>query len=201
MARKPKAAGDTKDALAHALLNLLLSGKPLGKVRVKELTDACNVDRQTFYYHFKNVQEAAQYIYESEIQATFADEGIDDLCELDWKTRIGRTLMLVEERPQLQEILTPALGDAALRKEIHHRICLEMETEFMPHLLEAGMPPSQSKDRTLYLTHMLESVLMAWLNGEIELDVPTVMDRIEEMLQDYVAGVNQRMHGQDARQS
>lgn len=196
MARKPKAAGDTKDALAQALLKLLLDGKTLGSVRVKELTDACGLDRQTFYYHFKNIGEAAQYIYERELRATFEGEGVESLEQLDWKTRIGRMLMLLDEKPFLHDILMPALGDSALRKKIYSLIYRELEIEFLPHLLSTGMDTATCEDRAEYLTYMLESVLMAWLNREMELDVPTVLDRIEEVFQDYVAGVRQRMQGQ-----
>ena len=201
MARKPKAAGDTKDALAQALLKLLLDGKTLSSVRVKELTDACGLDRQTFYYHFKNMSEAAQYIYERELRVMFEDEGISSLEELNWKTRIGRMLMLIDEKPHLHDILVPVLGDSALRKKIYSLIYAELEKELLPHLLETGMDSATCEDRASYLTYMLESVLMAWLNREVELDVPIVLDRIDEMMRDYVAGVRQRIQGQSCAQA
>lgn len=44
----------TKGKLALAL-KAVLEYKPLDKVRVHELTDRCDLHRQTFYYHFEDV--------------------------------------------------------------------------------------------------------------------------------------------------
>ena len=35
----------------------LLKKKPLDKITVKELVEACQISRQTFYYHFSDVLE------------------------------------------------------------------------------------------------------------------------------------------------
>ena len=44
----------TKEKLARALEELLES-RPLDRVRVHDLTDRCDIHRQTFYYHFTDV--------------------------------------------------------------------------------------------------------------------------------------------------
>ena len=42
----------TKKALAETLKKLLSKNK-LNKITIKEITEDCGVNRQTFYYHFK----------------------------------------------------------------------------------------------------------------------------------------------------
>lgn len=51
----------TKKALAVSLKKLLLK-KPLDKITVKDITDQCGVNRQTFYYHFDDVADLIEYI-------------------------------------------------------------------------------------------------------------------------------------------
>ena len=46
----------TKRALAASLIKLL-SQKPLDKVTVKDIIEDCGVNRQTFYYHFKDIYD------------------------------------------------------------------------------------------------------------------------------------------------
>ncbi len=58
-------AQTTKRALA-ASLKKLLSKKPLDKITVSDITDDCEVNRQTFYYHFKDVYDLIEWIYTSE---------------------------------------------------------------------------------------------------------------------------------------
>jgi probable dihydroxyacetone kinase regulator len=55
----------TKKALA-ASLKKLLSTKPLDKISVIDITEDCEVNRQTFYYHFKDIYDLVEWIYTSE---------------------------------------------------------------------------------------------------------------------------------------
>lgn len=55
----------TKKALA-ASLKKLLSEKPLDKITVIDIVEDCEVNRQTFYYHFKDIYDLVEWIYTSE---------------------------------------------------------------------------------------------------------------------------------------
>lgn len=50
----------TKRALAASLIKLL-SQKPLDKVTVKDIIEDCGVNRQTFYYHFKDIYDLVEW--------------------------------------------------------------------------------------------------------------------------------------------
>ena len=53
----------TKRALAAASLIKLLLQKPLDKVTVKDIIEDCGVNRQTFYYHFKDIYDLVDWIF------------------------------------------------------------------------------------------------------------------------------------------
>lgn len=52
----------TKRALA-ASLKSLLTNRTLDKITVKEITDDCGVNRQTFYYHFQDIYDLLEWIF------------------------------------------------------------------------------------------------------------------------------------------
>lgn len=52
----------TERALA-ASLKSLLGKKTLDKITVKDITDDCGVNRQTFYYHFHDVYDLVEWIF------------------------------------------------------------------------------------------------------------------------------------------
>ncbi|GLC31640.1 TetR/AcrR family transcriptional regulator [Clostridium omnivorum] len=58
-------AQTTKKALA-ASLKKLIAGKPLDKITVIDIVEDCEVNRQTFYYHFKDIYDLVEWIYSSE---------------------------------------------------------------------------------------------------------------------------------------
>lgn len=55
----------TKRALA-ASLKKLLAEKALDRITVTDLTEDCGVNRQTFYYHFRDIYDLVEWIYTSE---------------------------------------------------------------------------------------------------------------------------------------
>ena len=50
----------TKRALAASLKKLLLK-KPLDKITVIDIVEDCEVNRQTFYYHFKDIYDLIEW--------------------------------------------------------------------------------------------------------------------------------------------
>ena len=52
----------TKNALA-ASLKKLLSKKELSKITITNITEECGVNRQTFYYHFKDIYDLLEWIF------------------------------------------------------------------------------------------------------------------------------------------
>lgn len=52
----------TKRALANAFKNFL-EQLPLEKISVKDITEACHISRNTFYYHFRDKYELIQWIF------------------------------------------------------------------------------------------------------------------------------------------
>ena len=56
----------TKKALATSLKKLV-SKKELSKITVVDITKDCGVNRQTFYYHFKDINDLMEWIYTNEV--------------------------------------------------------------------------------------------------------------------------------------
>ncbi|GIP21147.1 TetR/AcrR family transcriptional regulator [Paenibacillus sp. J22TS3] len=63
----------TKKALA-ASLKRLMQEIPLNKISVKDLTEECHLNRQTFYYHFQDIYELLGWIYQTEAVDAIAQE-------------------------------------------------------------------------------------------------------------------------------
>ena len=56
----------TKKALASSLKDLLSKYK-FNKITIKDITENCGVNRQTFYYHFKDIYDLLEWIYKNEV--------------------------------------------------------------------------------------------------------------------------------------
>ncbi|MBR1456814.1 MAG: TetR/AcrR family transcriptional regulator C-terminal domain-containing protein [Oscillospiraceae bacterium] len=58
-------ATSTKEALANALRQMMTI-KPIAKITVKDLVEICGVNRQTFYYHFDDVYDLLEWVFEED---------------------------------------------------------------------------------------------------------------------------------------
>jgi probable dihydroxyacetone kinase regulator len=63
----------TKKALA-ASLKKLLSEKSMDKITVVDIVEDCEVNRQTFYYHFKDIYDLVEWIYTNEASKALGDK-------------------------------------------------------------------------------------------------------------------------------
>ncbi|MNM19288.1 HTH-type dhaKLM operon transcriptional activator DhaS [compost metagenome] len=76
----------TKKALAECLKKRM-EHTPLSKITIKQITDDCGVNRQTFYYHFHDLFELLGWIYKKEAVGSISayrsyDTWTDGFCRI-----------------------------------------------------------------------------------------------------------------------
>ncbi len=62
----------TKKALASSLKNLMKKAT-LNQITVKDVVTDCGVNRQTFYYHFQDIYDLVEWIYQTEAVESIAN--------------------------------------------------------------------------------------------------------------------------------
>ncbi len=73
-------ATSTKKALADALKKMMAI-KPIDRITVNDLVETCGVSRQTFYYHFDDVYDLLEWVFEEDANANLPSEVVYD----NWK--------------------------------------------------------------------------------------------------------------------
>lgn len=83
----------TKRALAEALKRLICE-KAFAKISVGEIAEFCNMNRKSFYYHFKDKYELVVWIFENEFLEKTRDTergnlwgSVANLCEYFYQNR------------------------------------------------------------------------------------------------------------------
>ena len=62
----------TKKALADALKQLMAE-KPLQKISVGDICERCNMNRRSFYYHFRDKYDLVNWVFYTEFAEQFID--------------------------------------------------------------------------------------------------------------------------------
>ena len=106
----------TEKALA-ASLKKLLEKKTLDKITVKDITDDCGVNRQTFYYHFQDIMEvigwsleqAAKNMLAKSLEADTPEEALGILISSAVENRtLIRRLLDSQKREQIEKLFVHA---------------------------------------------------------------------------------------------
>lgn len=63
----------TKKALAESLKQLM-EEKPFEKINISDICDRCQMNRKSFYYHFKDKYDLVNWIFDTDILALLQDE-------------------------------------------------------------------------------------------------------------------------------
>ena len=77
-------ASNTKEALAAAMKKML-AVKPIDKITVKDLVEECGVNRQTFYYHFDDVYDLMEWVFEQDADRVLPSEIGTDIVSERWR--------------------------------------------------------------------------------------------------------------------
>jgi len=83
----------TKKALSEAMKKLM-SKYPMEKIKIKDITKLCNMNRQSFYYHFKDKYDLVNWIFYTEFVTGIQDsldkshwELLEKMCEFFYENR------------------------------------------------------------------------------------------------------------------
>ena len=100
----------TRRALAEALKRLV-GEKAFSKISIGEICDLCNMNRKSFYYHFRDKYELVVWIFENEFleRAKLAEYGnlwlaVSDLCEYFYKNKsFYKKILLIDGQNSFTE--------------------------------------------------------------------------------------------------
>ena len=107
----------TKVKLAECYLQLCAE-KNSSKISVRELTTAAQVNRQTFYYHFKDIQallhwiycqDALKYLIEEQVALDNWEEQVFKLLKSIYQKRLFYKMVLLENRESVMQAFFPII--------------------------------------------------------------------------------------------
>ena len=181
----------TKTALAAALKKSMVK-KPVNKITVRELIEECDINRQTFYYHFDDIYDLMKWMFEQD--ATVLLKGRENV--LFWQDGVLQILHYLEDNRAVCLCALKSVGREHLRQVFHNDLYELIHRTIEDLGKELNIPPELKSDHIDLLTQFcivsLIGIMEYWLNREIRKSPEELASFINDMIQNLLTGEKAR---------
>jgi probable dihydroxyacetone kinase regulator len=165
----------------------LLATKPLNKISIREITDGCGLNRQTFYYHFQDIYALLEWMCQEEAEtyikkqkATTTGGGIAEL------------LRYFKENEAVCASAINVFGDERFRSFVDTGI--HDHIHFIVNEFSAGLQvPDKCKN---FIAHFyalsFTAYLIEWIKGGLKPEPEELAYMLEVLLQDNLKNALER---------
>lgn len=164
----------TKKALADALLHYL-EKKTLDEITIKELTDYCDLNRQTFYYHFSDVYDLTNWILFSSIE----EVSKENLSEGNSVKQIIKDIAnILYENKNLVTNLYHSEHIDPLIEHIRDLNYQWIKTEVISLNLENNINEEDLEFLIDFYSAGISGSITRWIDSNMEYDINVFMDKL-----------------------
>jgi len=166
-------AGFTKKAIRDSCIKLL-NEKPLNKITVRDIVDACGVNRNTFYYYFQDLPQLIESIVEEDAQRIIREYPAVDSIEECLNAAIS---LACENRKVVMHIYHSTNRD--IYEQYQWKACEHVVTAYVDGVLDGRTVAEEDRKLLIdYLKCMCFGAIMGWLESGMRTDIQSRFHRI-----------------------
>lgn len=166
-------ANKTKYGIKEALVRLL-DDRTFDKISVKDLVDVCGISRNTFYYHYHDVYEVLEDIFEEETRKTIGDADSWDL----WEDGILQAVEFALNNRRAVYHVYHSLN----REELEHylyRVVGSLAHEFVSQqAADLNVNEMDIKLLSVFYKHGVVGLFLEWLDNNMREDPVCLISRM-----------------------
>lgn len=178
----------TNKALAMSIKELMKT-IPLSKISIQEIVDNCGLNRQTFYYHFKDKFDLVNWIYCTEVM-----ENIGSCKSYDnWSTGMHKTLLYLSSNRAfyINDLNTP--GQNAF-DVCFFNITFELIIGVVNDLSkDMNVAEVDKKFITDFYTHAFVGITVQWIKNGMKLAPEVMVYKLKEIIDGSMLGALRHM--------
>ena len=166
-----------KRVLAPALKEMA-EKKSLSKITINDLTQACDVSRQTFYNNFKDIYDLVEWIYLKEVVTPIERGKIYD----KWQDALTSIFQYISENHVFVLNTYRSFGKGFLEKVLRQEIELFLSNQVFKKIEVTKEEAKQVEFSYSFYTYALVGVGLDWIEKQMPESVEELVERIERVM-------------------
>ena len=168
----------TKKSLAKSLKKLMRL-TPLHKISVKDVVKDCNLNRQTFYYHFHDIYELVEWIYKTE-----AIESIAEYKSYNtWIDGFYKIFLYIEGNKEFCYNTLNSLSRTHLDMylfSVINGLLMGVINEISSDMI---IKIEDKKFRADFYTHAFAGLVIQWMKDGMKEDPKVLIEKLKELIE------------------
>lgn len=177
----------TKRALGESLKKLLVH-KSLDKITVSDITEDCAVNRQTFYYHFRDIYDLIEWIYLNEAARALDGKKTYDTWQQGFRQLFDYALRNREFVESTYHSISREHLEAYLDREVDGLM------RGVIGELSKGKPMRENDSAFMarFYTYAFVGLMLDWIRGGMKTDPDDIISRLDTLLRGTIAEAIER---------
>lgn len=152
--------------------------KSLSKITINDLTQACDVSRQTFYNNFKDIYDLVEWIYLKEVVTPIERGKIYD----KWQDALTSIFQYISENHVFVLNTYRSFGKGFLEKVLRKEIELFLSNQVFKKIEVTKEEARQVEFSYSFYTYALVGVGLDWIEKQMPESVEELVERIERVM-------------------
>lgn len=173
----------TKKAIAESMKELMKK-KSLKKITISDIVQNCGLNRQTFYYHFRDKYDLVNWIYYNEVVVTFSQVS----TSADWSVIILDVLNIMKKEKNFYTGALNVAGQNIFNNDFFD-VTKEMLLKIVDELVD-GVEEGrnmEAADRLFiadFYTYGLVGMMIQWAKSGMKEPPNEIVDRLKHFIDD-----------------
>lgn len=168
----------TKLAIAYAFKELLLE-KPLDRITVNDITEKCEMNRQTFYYHFHDILELTEWICEEDAERALKENRTYDTWQEGF---LAVFQMIKRDKAFIVNIYRHVPKDYLYR--YLYRVTYQLLYNVLEEKAEGMVVRDEDKE---FIAHFYKygfvGLVLEWIEAGMKEDPKLIIERLNSLIQ------------------
>ena len=164
----------TKQALEASLKQMMLK-KPLDKITIRDITEACGISRMTFYYHFKDIYDLVEWVCVEDASRALQGKKTYDT----WQEGFLHIFQYVLDNRAFVARTYHSLSREHLERYLYH----EVYDLLWGVVEEKATGLSVREEDRAFIAHLykyaLVGLVLEWIGGGMKGEPREIIDRLE----------------------